>query len=51
VVGSLPFCTGYAINASLYAKPKVAAYIGLAVAVAELLTLFVLIVGTILNSV
>jgi hypothetical protein len=39
---SPPFCIGYALNASLYARPKVAAFVGLALATAELLTLVVL---------
>jgi hypothetical protein len=42
---SPPFCIGYALNASLYARPKVAAFIGLALATAELLTLIVLLMA------
>ena len=41
---SPPFCVGYALNASLYAQSKIAAYIGLALAGVELLMLIMLMI-------
>ena len=47
---SAPFCAGYALHACRHAGPKVAALVGLALALAEVLLLAALVVVAVLAS-